>query len=665
MKTKAFTRRLLAVVAATVLMLTVFASFAVSAVGREGGYTVTIRPDNGTATPTEDDPETLAERFWAYQIFSGEIRDGGTVDMSGVLSDIIWGASLTETGEDGKEVLCGDKFITYLLESESDVEGVEAFQQLLKDELSARNITEALYNTKDAARAVARVLGNEDEESDVRVRAFARLAFNYFKSRGTEGNLPEPTKKSIWNEDAGAWKFDFTDQGYYLFVDTFWSDATVAGGVEASAFILGVFGDHDDVEVEMKPSLPTPDKEILSDDDGDNGNSKGDSYEVGDTVNFRLSAKLPENYGEYEKYTLNFVDTMSKGLTYTEGSVKVFIRKTVTEGDETFDVQAEISTGYTVSSQTNENGETVLRIEFADLTELSGLQFYKLENGKPTEEAYGKPTVVDRTMTVYVDYAAVLNSDAVLGDGGNPNTLFLEFSNNPSNEGLGKSEEKIVYVFTFGLDVTKVASDKSSAENKLEGAEFKLYREVEVENEDGTRASVRQYAMFKRVSPEDETVPPLWMVDKWVDEDKLTAEQQALTILTSDENGRFQFGGLDANVWYTIIETKAPAGYDNMTPVQFRFTATFDEESGKLLTLIAEVKVDGIDNVEYVKADNENPTVNASVGLVPTTLVNYPSPTLPGTGGIGGFPFYIAGIALLAAAVVLLFAAGEKKATGK
>jgi hypothetical protein len=76
-----------------------------------------------------------------------------------------------------------------------------------------------------------------------------------------------------------------------------------------------------------------------------------------------------------------------------------------------------------------------------------------------------------------VQYNATLNSSAVIGLSGNPNEVYLTFSNNPNQGGTGdtgKTPTDKVIVFTYELDTTKV--DGSDSTKKLANAEFELYK---------------------------------------------------------------------------------------------------------------------------------------------------------------------------------------------
>ena len=44
---------------------------------------------------------------------------------------------------------------------------------------------------------------------------------------------------------------------------------------------------------------------------------------------------------------------------------------------------------------------------------------------------------------ITVEYTATLNENAVLGSAGNPNEVYLEYSNNPNKSGEGNNETGI------------------------------------------------------------------------------------------------------------------------------------------------------------------------------------------------------------------------------
>ena len=68
-------------------------------------------------------------------------------------------------------------------------------------------------------------------------------------------------------------------------------------------------------------------------------------------------------------------------------------------------------------------------------------------------------------------YDAQLNENADIGLNGNENTAYLEFSNDPNGDGLGRTAEDTVIVFTYELDGTKVDGETQAA---LQNAQFVL-----------------------------------------------------------------------------------------------------------------------------------------------------------------------------------------------
>ena len=162
------------------------------------------------------------------------------------------------------------------------------------------------------------------------------------------------------------------------------------------------------------------------------------NYGIGDSVPFKLTAVMPDSISAYETYKLVFHDSMTDGLTYDEGSLKVFVGDT--------EIPAE---NYTVASDDGMKSFTVT-----------------------INDAKVEPFNAVAGTEVSVKYSATLNDGAVFR---NVNNAYLEYSNNPNGEGTGTTISDDVTAFTFELNIDKVDKDG----NELAGAGFTLYKKAE------------------------------------------------------------------------------------------------------------------------------------------------------------------------------------------
>ena len=311
-------------------------------------------------------------------------------------------------------------------------------------------------------------------------------------------------------------------------------------------------------------------------------------YDIGDSIPFQLKATLADNVSSYTTYKVVFHDTLSKGLTYNNDA-KVYI-----DGTET--------NGFTVTATVNADGTTTLTVSCDDVKALGA----------------------GNSSAITVEYTAKLNENAVLGSAGNPNEVYLEYSNNPNksekgNNETGETPKDVVIVFTYKTIINKVDS-----ENKpLTGAAFKL--EKLIKGKDGA-------------------------ADTWTTVKEFTGDETTTS---------FTFSGLDDGQ-YKLTETKTPVGYNTIDPIYFVIEATHDEtaDAPTLKTLNAYL-TDANGNKQTEMKDGESVnidlgTVDLTAGSITTTVVNKSGSELPSTGGIGTTIFYVLGGVLILAAVVLL-----------
>lgn len=387
--------------------------------------------------------------------------------------------------------------------------------------------------------------------------------------------------------------------GYYLVKDSEADGNKIPSGDAATRYILQVVGD---TTVKVKSDVPAVIKKVkennktvggIGNDPNmpgytlGNGYSDVADYNIGDDVEFLLVGSMPDNIAEYKTYKYYFHDTLSAGLTYNNNAVV-----TLKTGNNETNVTGSFNITCT-------NGS--LEIKCEDVKKLSGI----------SEESY-----------IVVTYSAKLNSEAEIGLNGNTNKVKLEFSNNPNTGGegsIGITPDDQVVVFTYELDVTKVANGDNNSEIKLEGAEFKL------KNSAGKWATVNDNKITGWVANEDDG-----------------------TTLTSNSDGIFKVIGLDAGT-YNLVETKAPAGYNLLEkPVVIEIIATTSNTQSWNGT-----PSDALTKLEIKVGDTTNEGDTTS-GIVTTTVVNNAGTVLPSTGGIGTTLFYVIGGVLVLAAIVLL-----------
>ena len=448
----------------------------------------------------------------------------------------------------------------------------EAGNKVLSNIVWGSGVSEAGQTALGDAAAKAETLKTEAD-----AKAFAKAVAPYLTTAAGSANTVTDGKYVISGLAAG----------YYLVKD---QDGSLTGDNDSyTEYIIQVVGN---VTATPKSDVPEVQKKVKDINDSTD-TTKTDwqdsaDYDIGDSIPFQLKATLANNVSSYTTYKVVFHDTLSKGLTYNNDA-KVYI-----DGTET--------NGFTVTATVNADGITTLTVSCDDVKALGA----------------GNSSVIT------VEYTAKLNENAVLGSAGNPNEVYLEYSNNPNkseegNNETGETPKDVVIVFTYKTIINKVDS-----ENKpLTGAAFKL--EKLIKGKDGA-------------------------ADTWTTVKEFTVDETTTS---------FTFSGLDDGQ-YKLTETKTPAGYNTIDPIYFVIEATHDEtaDAPTLKTLNAYL-TDANGNKQTEMKDGESVnidlgTVDLTAGSITTTVVNKSGSELPSTGGIGTTIFYVLGGVLVLAAVVLL-----------
>lgn len=315
------------------------------------------------------------------------------------------------------------------------------------------------------------------------------------------------------------------------------------------------------------------------------------TYAIGQTVNYTLVVDVPDYPENAVDKKFIIADYLSKGLTFNEGSVRI----------------------YNYDDSKEENKGTELTDDFADYVFTDDK--HPAEGNSPS---FAKSFIGDYSILadkVIVEYSATVNENAVVKETADTdnkldNKVYLIYNNNPYTEDGYREIPDKERVYTYGIQVTKT----DNGDTKLPGAEFNLKQGEE------TLKFVKDGSVYRLPLTEEE-------------------DAKASETLVTDENGLIMIKGLDLGT-YTLVETKAPDGYELPANPETVITLADDaDDSGK---------PDGILN-------------NDSDGTFETTVVNTKPGILPVTGGIGTALFTICGLLLMSGAVILVVTVSRRK----
>lgn len=358
----------------------------------------------------------------------------------------------------------------------------------------------------DAAYTYVKGLGQTDDKT---VSDFAKKAAAWAASQGLD-----ETKQANVAGDTKTATVDELAYGYYLVVPNPKGSTDQTDPFRGTDAMLVNVNSGDPVEMELKTVYPTVDKKVE-----DNANHA--SASVGDTLNFTLTSTVPD-ISEYTKgYQFAFVDTLSEGLTFNEGSVAVKINGTPVN-----------ATDYHVST-----AGQILTINF-------GVAGSGLLDGKydATSLFTGKAG-----QTITVTYTATLNENAQV-QVDQTNTVKVVYSNNPSTNGTGESGESKTHQYTFGFDL-----NKTDGTNGLAGAQFQL---------------------------KDAEGNPIQLIGTGVNNTYRPAKtgESGVDTVTTPAGGVIHFTGL-AEGTYQLVETAAPEGYNKVAdPIDVKIEASYNED---------------------------------------------------------------------------------------
>ena len=390
------------------------------------------------------------------------------------------------------------------------------------------------------------------------------------------------TEKNITPDAEDITETASIGQGYWMFADV----TVLTGEDEATSLVIVDTKGLSNITITPKVSIPTIEKKVKDIEDSEDSNIADNpwhdsaDHDIGDTVPFKLTADAPSNAAFYDTYKLVFHDTLSDGLTLKPDTIEVLMYETKHKADADTDLSDGVDvTTYFTKTTAGLNDSCTFEVSCDNVKAIPNMWL---------------------TAAFVVYYEAELNKDAVIGAAGNPNEVYLEFSNNPYGEGTGKTEADKVIVFTYQMDVNKTDSHGHA----LEGAGFTLYKKNHVSDE------------YEIIGKE----------------------------LSGEAMTTFTWKGLDDGD-YKLVETTVPAGYNKMEDILFSITATHSEVSDdpQLLTL------DG----------GKMGTGDVKTGKITKDIVNNTGTVLPETGAQG--TFLLISVSTLFVMVAAVFMVTRKK----
>lgn len=533
--------------------------------------------------------------YEAYQIFAGDVSSDEAQESNAegpILSNITWG-------------------------SDVDANRLEELLAALKADETIGAKFAGIENAGDAA-VVADAL---DDAPAAEAAAFAEIAAGFLAAA--------PTGQTNTHVENARYVIDGLPAGYYLVKD---QDGSLEGDADsATEYIVQVLGN-----VTMAPKdtdIPTVEKKVAEErkyqQDGGYGTFYNDvaDWNIGDRVPFKLIGSIPD-MSDYDTYTYVFHDTLAAGLTLDMNSFDVYVAHEKNEDPVAL-------------------GWTEIPAEEYTLTQTADGFTLAIDDLKvfPYVDEPGRAYIL-------VFYDALLNENAEIGLDGNPNSVSLEFSNNPNGEGTGRTAEDTVIVFTYELDGTKV--DGENADTKLEDAQFVLLnggKTVAAMVVDGKMTG--WVKVHSEAAGEEIQMPATY--EEWVER-----YGENNVILSSNENGKFNISGLDDGTYY-LREIKAPAGYnlleEDVKVVISAATANGQDWAGDAADAFTALTI-SVNDAEAVEGALDT-------GVVNVTVANNQGTTLPETGGIGTTIFFVLGGVLVVGAGVLLIVRLRMKAENK
>ena len=440
--------------------------------------------------------------------------------------------------------------------------------------------------------------------------------------------------------------FSGVEYGYYLIAGsgTPTRDRLPDELVISMAMLATVNSEREPTQIALKADVPEIKKYVSNHHVGDNNltNTPGVGLDglpnhwqkwtdvsITDEVQFLLRSTVPNTLG-YQYYSYQVHDRLSRGLTYDRIlSVTAVDTATTNPGPNVPLALNAATNGYTLDVKTRGT---------------DGYQHFTVQVNSETILRLAPTYVIE------IVYVAILNENAVIEDIGNPNYVYLEYSNNPNylwtgvpgedDEGpTGDTPDDDAWVYTYRLRVFKFAQGPDGPQDRipLANAEFELW----LRDSQDDLVAVAEFNLVSGV----------YVFDGFV----LAATDDSK--LVSNALGEINIDGLDEGT-YSLVEIAPPAGYyplEDPVDVVIKNANWADPPNGAA-QFIAWLNLNrGVINSGDSRAN----------GLPVVGILNVTGAEFPSVGGMGRTLFMIAGVAVMGSAIVgmVITTARRKKRT--
>ena len=412
----------------------------------------------------------------------------------------------------------------------------------------------------------------------------------------------------------GLITIDGLSKGEYRLIETSVGNGYIMDGATAYEFTVNsdktiTYKESTDANITIKITNERPDltKEVKKKNITPEEWGRTADYSIGDKIPYRITVDVPKNITKLKTFTVTDTPT---NLTDDVDSIEIKCNDAAVTADAY--TKAAVGDGFTITFNP------------AQMAAYERQQLVITYNAKLKDTAYN--TTAGNQNTAKLEYSKNITPNATT-DPDNPNKEKKEGKNTIENSAV---------VYTFAVKIEKTGVDGAETK-KLANVEFDLYQEVPA----GTAGAI---------SGADATAG----LDK-------TKSWKKIKTLKTGTDGTVTHKGLSNGTYY-LVETKTEKEYNLLkNPIKVTLSVQYTITQSTTSSWVE----DG-NGQKQEKSKIETTTFTGSdsttEGIKVQEVINKKGFTLPTTGGIGTFVFTFAGIAMMAAAVILLITGKKKKA---